>query len=92
MSRRISMSTSLSFLKKKKYFSDRNARKYSKSKVDFKNVCFEGLPPLRFSILYFFFEKLRLFYIRHVIVRLEFARVYNDFSQSTEESVVKVLK
>ena len=24
-------------------FSERNARKYSKSKIDFKNVCFEGL-------------------------------------------------
>ena len=32
------MSKSLSFLKKKNYFSDRNAKKYSKSKIDFKNV------------------------------------------------------
>ena len=29
---------SLSFLKKKYFFSDRNARKYLKSKIDFKNV------------------------------------------------------
>ena len=41
---------------------------------------------------YIFLEKLRLFYIRHVIFKLGFARVHNDFSQSTEESVVKVLK
>ena len=37
MWRRISIEKSLSFLKKY-YFSDRNARKYSKSKIDFKNV------------------------------------------------------
>ena len=52
---------------------------------------FEGLPPLRFSVIYFF-EKLRSFYIRHVIFKLGFVRVHNDFSQSTDESVVKVLK
>ena len=31
------------------------------------------------SQFYIFFEKLRLFYIRHVIFRLGFARVHNDF-------------
>ena len=63
----------------KKYdFSDRNARKYSKSKIDFKNMF------LRFfrhfdSQFYIFFEKLRLFYIWYVIFKFGFARVHNDF-------------
>ena len=81
----------LSFLKKKYYFSDRNARKYSKSKIVFKNVFLRIFRQFD-SQFYIFFEKLRLFYTRHVIFRLGFARVPNDFSQSTEESVVKVLK
>ena len=78
-------------LKKKNYFSVRNARKYSKSKIDFKNVFLRVFRHLD-SQFYIFFEKLRLFYIRHIIFRLRFARVHNNFSQWTEESVVKVLK
>ena len=73
------------------YFSDRNARKYSKSKIDFKNVFLRVFRHFD-SQFYIFLLKLRLFYVRHVILRLGFARVHNDFSQSTEESVVKVLK
>ena len=78
-------------IKKKYYFSDRNARKYSKSKIDFKNVFLKVFCHFD-SQFYIFFEKLRLFYIRHVIFRSGFARVHNDFSQSMEESVVKVLE
>ena len=76
---------------KKYYFSYRNARKYSKSTIDFKNVFLRVFRHVD-SQFYIFFEKLRRFYIRHVIFRLGFARAQDDISQSTEESVVKVLK
>ena len=62
---------------KEYFFSDRNTRKYSKSKIEFKYVCLRVFRHFdsQFDI---FFEKLRLFYFRHVIFRLGFARVHND--------------
>ena len=48
-------------------------------------MCFWGSSDTSIFNFIFFFEKLRLFYIRHLIFRLRFARVHNDFSQSTEE-------
>ena len=66
------------FWTKKYYFSDRNARKYSKSKIDFKNVFLRVFRHFN-SQFYIFFLKNRLFYIWHVIFRLGFARVHNDF-------------
>ena len=76
---------------KEYYFSDCNARKYSKSKIDFKNMFLRVFRHFD-SQFYIFFEKMKFFYIRHVIFRLGFAWAHNDFLQSTEESVVKVLK
>ena len=63
---------------KKYYVSYRNARKYLKSKINFKNVFLRVFRNFdsQFNI---FFEKLRLFYVRHVIFRLGFARIHNDF-------------
>ena len=46
---------------KKYYFSDRNARKYWKSKIDFKNVFLRVFRHFD-SQFYIFFEKLRLFF------------------------------
>ena len=87
----VSLWQKVSAFRKKYYFTDRIAKKYSKSKPDFKNVFLRIFRHFD-SQFYIFFEKLRLFYVRHVIFRLEFAGVHNEFSQPTEESVVKVLK
>ena len=48
---------------------------------------FEGLPPLRFSILYFFLKGWYFFYIRHVIFRLGFARVHNEEAFKKSEKI-----
>ena len=39
---------------KKYYFSDRNARKYSKSKIDFKNVFWGSSATLILNFVFFF--------------------------------------
>ena len=48
---------------KKYYFSDRNSREYSKSKIDFKNVFLRVFRHFD-SQFYIFFEKLRLFLLK----------------------------
>ena len=53
---------------------------------------FWGSSAASILFLYFFLKSWDFFYIRHIIFRLKFARVHNDFLQSTEESVVKLLK
>ena len=87
----VSLCKKVSAFWKKYYFSDRNAKKYSKSKNDFKNVFSRVFRYFDSQFYIFFFWKIET-YIIYVIFRLGFARVHNDFSQSTEESVVKVLK
>ena len=81
----VSLRKKSQLLKKKKKISYRNARKYSKSKIDFKNVFLRVFRHFD-SQFYIFFEKLRLFYIRHVIFRLGFARVHNDFFKLKEQT------
>ena len=74
----VSLCKKVSAFWRKYYFSDRNAIKYLKSKIDFKNVFLRVFRHFD-SQFYIFFEKLRLFYIRHVIFRLGFAKVHNGF-------------
>ena len=68
----VSLCKKVSAFWKKYYFSDRIARKYSKSKIDFKNVFLKVFRYVN-SQFYIFFEKLRFLYINHVIFRLGFA-------------------
>ena len=70
----VTLCKKVSAFSKKYFFSDRNARKYSKSKIDFKNVFLRVFRHFD-SQCYIFLLNLRLFYIRHVIFRLRFARV-----------------
>ena len=78
----VSLRKKFSAFRKKYYFFVRNARKYSKSKIDFKNLFLRVFRHFD-SQFYIFFKKLRLFYIKNVIFRLGFARVHNDFFLKT---------
>ena len=72
MSRRNSMWKSLSFLNKY-YFSDRNARKYSKSKIDFKNVFLRVFRHFD-SQFYIFFWKAEIFLHKTCNFQIDFRK------------------
>ena len=63
-------------LKKNTFFFDRNAKKYSKSKINFWNAF---LKVFRNFEAWFFFKVETFFHIGHVIFRVGSASVHNVF-------------